>query len=453
MKVALLGTGLMGSRMARRLLAAGYPLTVWNRTLHKAEILRDAGAIIPSDPASAASSAEVVILMLADPPAVRQVLFGDHGVKASFRHDLTVIDMSTVDPAFSVEMHAHCSSSGVTYFDAPVLGSLKPAEEGTLQIFAGTSEEQARHLHPLLATLGRAVYYLGHPGYGSAMKMAMNLYLGASMAALTEVVAFARHSGIPDPILLKVVQEALIFDDSKKAKLKKIIDSSDWTATFPLKWMAKDLKLAVATAQSRGFEIPLTRLTRLLYDSAMDLGAGDLDYSALMKSYEQVCSRFREMTEKDPAHTPISYPALVAILERTRALTERVLEQFPRQHTERRPRDGMPSCLQLLMRLAVAEKTLLAGVSTGNWNADSLAIPDIYHYETAVQFLGTTRSETLRWLAENRHRLQEKVSPPSARESTVAHLFLDLADREASLRGQMIAYGVFFGARFRNIPL
>jgi 3-hydroxyisobutyrate dehydrogenase-like beta-hydroxyacid dehydrogenase len=450
--IAFLGTGLMGSRMARRLLNAGFSVTVWNRSPVKTAALRDAGAKVAADPASASCSADIVVLMLADPPAVRETVFGPASVQSAFRQGLTIVDMSTVDPPFSVEMNRKCRDAGVHYFDAPVLGSLKPAEEGTLQVFAGTSEEEARVALPLLNTLGRAVYFLGRPGAGAAMKMAMNLYLGASMAALAEVLAFARNSGHSDGALLKVVRDAPIFDDSKKAKLSKIIESNDWALSFPLKWMFKDLELAVATAESADLQLPLARTSRALYGAALAEGYGDLDYSAIMKDYCRVCSRLPGDGARGPGGSSFAEDIILGVLERSRALTHLVLDQFPRQHTERRPRDGMPSCLQLTMRIAVIEKTLLSGLRDGNWSTESLSIPEIYHFETVVEFLRETRAETLAWFAQNRFRLARTVLPPSGREVTVAHLLLDLTDREASLRGQMMTCGALFGARFRNLP-
>lgn len=452
MKVAVLGTGLMGSRLAGRLLKCGFHLIVWNRTREKAVPLSRVGAALADSPASAAESADVVLLMLADPPAVNEVLFGDDGLHRSFRRGLILLDMSTVDPEFSETTHQRCRDSGVSYFDAPVLGSLKPAEEGTLQIFVGGNEESLLPARSVLNSLGRAVYYLGRPGAGSAMKMAMNLYLGVSMAAVAELVTFARNSNISDTDLLRVVQDAPIFDESKKGKLKRIVESGDWSPTFPLKWMAKDFRLITRASEGLELDLPVASVTCQIFNAAEAHSLGELDYSTIVRDYVRVVS-FLSRPPEASLRTADSLRVLLWVLEKTRALTHRVLDQFPREYTERRPRPGMLSCVQLVMRIAVIERTVVSGIRDQVWNPESLAIPEVYHYETAVDFLRQTRSETLSWLSQNADRLDEMVRLPSGRELSVAQAFLDLADREASLRGQIMAYGLLYGARFRDVPL
>ncbi|MHA2620475.1 MAG: NAD(P)-binding domain-containing protein [bacterium JZ-2024 1] len=450
--VAVFGTGLMGSRIARRLLKCGFSVTVWNRTPDKARALAKEGAIVAEIACEAGQQAPVWIFMLADPNAVRQVLFGDRALREVFREGLIILDMSTVHSLFSVEMNGQCSAFGVKYVDAPVLGSLKPAEEGTLQIFLGAGEADLAPVRPILSSLGRALYFLGKPGQGSALKMAMNLYLGVSMAGLAEIVAFARSAGIPDSVLMKVVDESVIFDESRKAKLRKVIETGDYAPGFPLKWMAKDLRLLQETCEVLNLSLPISETTRRVFEAAVAQSRGDLDYSAIMDDYAKTAGAFYPAVSRGVRDEWVTLKGVTTILEQARARTHRVLDQFPRQHTERRPRDGLPSCVQIVMRIAVIERTILAGIQHRQWDPEALSIPEIYHFETAVEYLKETRAQTNAWLSENEARLTEIVTLPSGRQPSVAEIFLDLADREASLRGQIIAYGLIFGARFRDVP-
>ena len=190
-RVAFIGVGAMGGRMARRLLDAGHELTVWNRTPSKATPLVDAGAASAPTPAEAARGAEVIITMVADRAALQAVSESPEGIAA---HAKTVVEMSTVGPAAVSELRA-LLAPGADLLDAPVLGSVSEAEAGTLQIFVGGDEALFEQIRPLLAELGSPVH-VGPLGAGAAAKLVANLTLLGTLGLLGEALALADGLGL-----------------------------------------------------------------------------------------------------------------------------------------------------------------------------------------------------------------------------------------------------------------
>ena len=193
-QVAFLGLGRMGAPMARHLLTSGHDLAVWNRTRDKAEPFGRDGAQVAGTPARAAAGRQVVVLMLATPDAVREVLFDpDDGVVTTAEPGTLVIDSSTVGPSASREVAARLAEHDLRYVDAPVYGSIAPATEGTLRVFAGGDPADFERARPLLGLWGDPdkVDLVGPVGTGSAAKLVVNLTLGTSIAAIGEALRLA----------------------------------------------------------------------------------------------------------------------------------------------------------------------------------------------------------------------------------------------------------------------
>ena len=173
--IAFLGLGMMGSRMAARLLAAGFSLRVWNRTKGPVETLRSQGAFAASTPAEAAQGADVVITMLGDPASVKDVALGPGGVVETLHPGQVYVDMTTVDPATARGIDCACHQRGVAFVEAPVTGSKVAAAKGELVLMVGGSADAIRTLDPVFSPLAKRVVHMGAVGSGSSMKLVNNL--------------------------------------------------------------------------------------------------------------------------------------------------------------------------------------------------------------------------------------------------------------------------------------
>jgi 3-hydroxyisobutyrate dehydrogenase-like beta-hydroxyacid dehydrogenase len=279
-KVGFLGLGLMGSPMARRLLAAGHDVAVWNRTAEKARTLAADGAEVGSTPAEAAAGREAVITMLADAGALESVLFGDQGAAAELRAGSLLIDMSTVGRDAVLDVAGRLPD-GVDFVDSPVLGSTPRAEAGELTIIAGGSEDAYERARPLLEVLGTP-RRVGDLGAGAAMKLVMNSTLGAILLGIGEALALGDALGLDRSAVLDALEAGYL---GGMVKMKRdSIDSGDYPPQFRLSLAAKDLRL-VDEATDRA--LPGVTVARRTFEDAVAAGRGDEDYSALIDHIER----------------------------------------------------------------------------------------------------------------------------------------------------------------------
>jgi len=279
-RVAFCGLGQMGAPMAARLLDAGHELVVWNRTAERAQSLVDGGARRAETPAEAAASVEVVLTMLATPAAVDEVVFGDGGIVAGMGEGSgpTLVEMSTVGPD-AVRSLAARLPEGAQLLDAPVLGSVPQATDGSLKIFVGGPEPLFRRWEPLLGELGTPVH-LGPLGAGAAMKLVANATLGSLVSALAEALALAGALGLPQAAVLDVLAGSPIGATVKSKRDN--IESGDYPPNFKLSLAAKDLRLVAGAAARLGLDLPVVEAARRWMEEAEGAGLGPLDYSAVV---------------------------------------------------------------------------------------------------------------------------------------------------------------------------
>jgi 3-hydroxyisobutyrate dehydrogenase and related beta-hydroxyacid dehydrogenases len=277
-KVAFLGLGMMGSRMATRLLEAGHEVTVWNRTSARAAPLVQLGATAASRPAEAAAGAEFVITMLAAPDALEEVVFGAAGLVRGLRPGQLLIDMSTVGPDADASVAGRLPQ-GVSFADAPVRGSIAEAAAGRLHIFVGASDADFARVRPILAAFGD-VRHAGGPGSGQAMKLVVNLVLGASMVVLGEALALGASLALPKEMVLDVLSDSPI--GPAVAAKRANIESGRYDPAFALRLAEKDLKLVTDTATRDDRDLKVARATLEWLEEASRRGARDLDFSAVV---------------------------------------------------------------------------------------------------------------------------------------------------------------------------
>ena len=273
MKISFCGLGRMGVPMAARLLDAGHELRVWNRTPGKAGALVDAGATVAASPAEAGAGAEIVVTMLADPAAVEEVV-----PAAGLRAGTTLIEMSTIGPDAVRSLAAHLPE-GVEMLDAPVLGSIPQATQGTLKIFVGGDAEVFERCRPVLEAMGTPRHF-GPLGAGAAMKLVANSTLGALMTGLAEALALADGLGLEEADVLDILSESPIGVTAKGKR--PLIESGVYTPNFTLSLAAKDLRRVMEAAEAAGVELRLAAAARSWLERADEHGLGDLDYSAVI---------------------------------------------------------------------------------------------------------------------------------------------------------------------------
>lgn len=282
--VGLIGAGLMGAPMARRLLLAGVDLTVFNRTVERARPLVDLGARLGETPARVAAGVDIVILMLADTPAVEQVLLGPDGVLDSLSPGSLVIDMGTTAVSATRAFAEDVRDAGADYIDAPVSGGVIGAEQGTLTIMAGGSEAAIARAMPLFRILGSKATRIGDCGAGQVAKAANQVIVGLTIAAVSEGLALASRAGAD----IGKVREALAggFADSRILAVHgRRMEQDDFIPGGRVRTQRKDLDQALQLADQLGLELPVTSLCRDLYDRLIDDGGADLDHAALFRLY------------------------------------------------------------------------------------------------------------------------------------------------------------------------
>jgi HAD superfamily hydrolase (TIGR01450 family) len=276
--VAFIGLGAMGGRMARRLLDAGYRLTVWNRSEAKTRDLAEMGAKVAPTPASAAAEADVVISMVTDAEALHAVMEGEHGVLAGIQGGTTLVDMSTVGPGAVGRLASQLpATSGIV--DAPVLGSVAEAESGSLTIFAGGGVELVERVSPVLSHLGRVVH-VGPPGRGAAAKLVANASLFNTLGALGEALALGDALGLSRDATYQVLESTPLA--AQAARRRPAIEANEFPARFRLALARKDAELIEEAARAEGVDIRVTRAAGSWVADADGRGWGDRDYSSVL---------------------------------------------------------------------------------------------------------------------------------------------------------------------------
>lgn len=277
-RVAVVGLGAMGSRVARRLLEAGNEVMVWNRTESRTAPLLEAGAKGAQNPADAASRSEAVITMVADPAALRQVTEGAEGIAAGADASTTVIEMSTVGPE-ALSWLASALPDGTRLLDAPVLGSLSEAEAGRLHVFIGGPARLVERWTPLLSELGTPLH-VGPLGSGAAAKFVANSTLFPVLAALGESLALADALGLDREKTYAVLAGTPLGQQLRRRR--PALESGDYPARFSLSLARKDAELIAEAAEAAGIDLRLAKAARAWFQEAHEGGWGERDYASVL---------------------------------------------------------------------------------------------------------------------------------------------------------------------------
>jgi 3-hydroxyisobutyrate dehydrogenase-like beta-hydroxyacid dehydrogenase len=283
--IGFIGLGLMGRPMALNLLKAEFPVVIWNRTKSKTQELAKAGAKVASSAREAAAQADVLITIVSDPAALESVLWGEGALEA-LRRGSVLVDSSTVSAALAKRISAEAAARGVEFLDAPVTGGTWGAEKGELVFMVGGEAATLKRVEPVLAAMGKKWFHLGPHGAGQTVKVAMNLILALQVQALAEALALVIGAGVPGENLVAVLQASMARAAVLEVKAPMIL-KRDYTPSFPLRLMHKDLGLALDLANQIGVPLPACAAARETYSAVKGESKEDLDYAAVARFWQK----------------------------------------------------------------------------------------------------------------------------------------------------------------------
>jgi 3-hydroxyisobutyrate dehydrogenase len=278
-RLGFVGLGAMGSRLARRLLAAGHQVSGWNRTPGKVPDLVAAGLVLAKSPRAAAEGAEAVFTMVTDDAALRAVALGADGVIAGLGAGAVLAEMSTVSPAIVRELAAPVSARGAALLDVPVSGSTITVEQGQASFIVGGDAAALERVRPFLLAMGTAITHVGELGLAKTMKVATNLGLAVQMLAFSEAVLLAEKAGIARERAVEALLKSVVASPMVKYRGPFVIGQMPTDAWFKVAMIQKDLQLALDAARASGVPLPLTAVTQEWMTAARGLGLGDYDFA------------------------------------------------------------------------------------------------------------------------------------------------------------------------------
>lgn len=281
-RIAFLGLGLMGGGMARRLLGAGFAVTVFNRNPARAEPLAAAGARVAGSPREAAAGAEVVFSMVADDAASRAIWLGPDGAIAGAARGAVLVECSTLTVAWVQELAQAAAAAGAECIDAPVTGSKNQAAAGELNFLTGGNAAALETIRPALNAMGRSVTHLGPTGSGALLKLINNFLAGVHVAATAEAVAWIERTELDRAQAIAFLSDSAVGSPVTKTVAARMC-APDFTPNFFLRLMAKDLGYASGEAAKAGQQLTSAAMAWDVFQRAIAAGHGDKDMSAVVE--------------------------------------------------------------------------------------------------------------------------------------------------------------------------
>jgi len=293
-KLGFIGLGIMGRAMAENLLKSGSSVTVYNRTRARAEEMKSLGARVADTAADAARGSDVVISMVSDPAAVRDVILGHGGAVEGLGQGAVLIDCSTIDPKTTMEVSEAARSRGASFLDAPVTGSKIGAEKGELIMIVGGTPELIASVQDVFDVISKKVVIAGPTGSGVWMKLCFNTLVGQMIVGISQAVVTAKAAGLDPRVFLDLVMSGAIQSPFYAWKGGCILDR-DFSTNFSTKLMRKDADLAIGAARDLGIPLIATESVRDALDRAIEAGYGEDD----MCSYARVLEQLAGVEAKD----------------------------------------------------------------------------------------------------------------------------------------------------------
>ncbi len=290
MKIGFIGLGIMGKPMALNLIKAGHDLCVYDVAKANVSFMAAAGAQACTSSKAVAENCPLVITMLPNSPNVREAVLGTGGVLEGARSGTILIDMSSIAPQASQEIHAACAGKGVRMIDAPVSGGEPKAIDGTLSIMVGGAREDFEQVYDILMVMGASAIYCGTIGAGNTVKLANQVIVAVNIAAVSEAFLLASKAGVDPNLVFDAIKSGLAGSAVMNAKMPKIL-TRDYSPGFKIDLHIKDLGNALETGHAVGSPLPLTALVMEMFQTLHSDGCGQEDHSGLAKWYEKISGR------------------------------------------------------------------------------------------------------------------------------------------------------------------
>jgi 3-hydroxyisobutyrate dehydrogenase-like beta-hydroxyacid dehydrogenase len=278
-RVGFIGLGLMGSRLVRRLDSFGWRIRAWNRSPKPADEINKWGIAIAPSIADLAADSDVIVSSLANDAAVRSVYLDNGGVFSSAEQGTVILEMSTISPELSRDLHREARTKGISFLDVAISGSTPAVDAGTVTLLGGGDPDTFEQCVPIFESIARQWFLIGPGSSGVQMKLVVNLLLGLDMQAIAEAVSLGEHLQIDRNILLDVLSKTAVIAPAVAGKIRKI-KSNDYSPEFPLRLMSKDMNLVMDAAGKSGADLPAASVAQSVLASNV-VASGDLDLSAL----------------------------------------------------------------------------------------------------------------------------------------------------------------------------
>ena len=281
MKLGIIGTGMLGEAVGLHLLDVGYEVTVFNRSKEKTERLENKGASVVDSPKNVAEKSDLVIIVVKDADAVKDVVFGDNGLVAGKHDGMCIADMSTVNPNSTREISKEVTENEIDYIEIPVMGGPNVAINGKLVIMASGKKAIFEKFKTVFESIADQSIYLGETGTAHSIKLAMNLQISMLALSLSEGITLTKKAGFDPEIFLKILNSTYFKTGMSEGKAYKMIKES-YEPTFTLANLKKDLDTINDAAESCNAELPMAKLARKIYSDAKEAGFGNIDYTGII---------------------------------------------------------------------------------------------------------------------------------------------------------------------------
>jgi len=287
MKIGVIGLGMLGNAVALHLLDSGFEVTVYNRTKEKTSQVENKGGNVATSPKEVAEKSELVIIVVKDANAVKQIAFEENGIIQGKHEKLIVADMSTIDPVESKNISIKFLENNIQKLDIPVMGGPNVAITGELVMMASGDKESFNYCKKVLDTIANRVFFLGESGVAHSVKLAMNLQITMLALALSEGIILVKKSGVDPKIFLEILNSTYFKTGMSEKKAYKMIDGK-YDATFTLANLKKDISTMTNTAKALGIELPMITKAEEIYENAINEGMGGIDYTGIIEYIKKI---------------------------------------------------------------------------------------------------------------------------------------------------------------------
>jgi len=287
MKIGIIGIGMLGEAVVLNLLNSGYDVAVYNRTKEKTIEVEKKGAKVMDSPKTVAENAELIIIIVKDSTAVREVAFGENGIIKSKNEKLIVADMSTIDSTESKKIANQFQQNHIQKLEIPVMGGPNVAIMGKLVMMASGPKDSFDQCKTIFEKIANKVFFLGEQGTANSIKLAMNLQITMLALSLSEGITLLKKANVDPKIFLEVLNSTYFKTGMSQNKAFKMIDGN-YNATFTLANLKKDITTMTNAAKDLGIELPMISKAEEIYKNAINEGLGDLDYTGIIEYIKKI---------------------------------------------------------------------------------------------------------------------------------------------------------------------